>query len=294
MCATRPAWAQSLADLEPEPHTATSADGTPISYLRVGAGPKSLVIAPGGLDVAEDWIAVASLMADRVTCYPMNRRSRGASGPHRRGHSIDQEIEDILTVVEAVGPGTALLGHSSGGVFALETALREDIENLILYEPAIDYGLEKPPDERQRLFAALTRGLERAAADDLDEALELMLSATGVSDTELAQMRATPIWPVLTTRARAWLGDIEAMAPLSSDIDRLRALSSRTLLITGEVSQAFLRETVGRLDAALSDARVLELPGQGHTANLVMPGLSVSGPTGPALLAEGLSAFLAG
>lgn len=292
--AGRRAWAQR--PVEPERLSVTSADGTVISYLRIGAGSKSLVIAPGGLDIADDWLAVAALMADRVTCFPMNRRSRGASGPHRAGHSIDQEVEDILAVMEAAGPGAALLGHSSGGVFALETALRANIETLVLYEPAIPYGTPISSEVAAQQMEGLNRALELTEARDLDAALELALDIAGASEAEVAEMRATPMWPVLTTRTRAWLGDMEAMSGLSSDADRLRALGSRTLLVMGEVSPVFLRDTIAVLDATLRDARVLVLPGQGHTANIAVPVPNVGGngpEQGPGLLAKGLTSFLA-
>src|SRR5690606_30206164 len=97
-------------------------DGTRIGYLRLGEGP-GLVFSHGSLTTGDDWLPVASRLADRFTCYVMSRRGRGrsAAGP---AHSLERECEDIAAVLAEAGPGAYLLGHSYGAICALETALR--------------------------------------------------------------------------------------------------------------------------------------------------------------------------
>src|SRR5206468_4061749 len=102
--------------------TVRSADGTSIGFVTVGSGP-SLVFVPGAFGTAEHWLPVAVEMADQYTGYVIDRRSRGRSG-NGADYSFDREIEDIEAVLHVAGPGAHLLGHSSGGIYALEAARR--------------------------------------------------------------------------------------------------------------------------------------------------------------------------
>jgi pimeloyl-ACP methyl ester carboxylesterase len=79
----------------------------------VGSGPP-LVLVHGAWNWADHWLGVAERLAGSCTCSVLDRRGRGSSGDGD-SYSFDREIEDIAAVVEAVGPGTSLLGHSSGG-----------------------------------------------------------------------------------------------------------------------------------------------------------------------------------
>src|SRR5690606_7746515 len=99
-------------------------------------------------------------------------------------------------------PGAALLGHSSGAVFALETALRGGVEKLVLYEPAIPYVADAATISRERMEAMTEQQAEQLArafalveAGDLDAALTFALSIAQASEADVAMMRASPNWP---------------------------------------------------------------------------------------------------
>ena len=73
-----------------------SVDGTRIGYLELGSGP-GIVFVHGSLGVGDEWLQVANLLADRFTCYLMDRRGRGRSGNAER-YSLDTECADIAAV----------------------------------------------------------------------------------------------------------------------------------------------------------------------------------------------------
>src|SRR6202790_2468951 len=116
--------------------TVRSKDGTLIAVECAGAGP-SLVIVHGGTGDRTRWTPLFPLLASRFTVCAMDRRGHGASGdsPH---YSLQREVEDVAAVVNS-RPGTVfLLGHSYGGVCALEAAfLTNKISKLVLYEPPL-------------------------------------------------------------------------------------------------------------------------------------------------------------
>jgi pimeloyl-ACP methyl ester carboxylesterase len=81
---------------------------------------------------------VAIELADHCTGYVMDRRGRGRSGDGA-DYSFDRDIEDIEAVLHVAGPGAHVLGHSSGGIYALEAACRFPIGRLVLYEPPFNF-----------------------------------------------------------------------------------------------------------------------------------------------------------
>jgi pimeloyl-ACP methyl ester carboxylesterase len=227
-----------------------------------------------------------------ITCYVMNRRGRGRSGKHGAEHSILREVEDIQAVMQEAGPGAALLGHSSGGVFALEAAMRGNVDTLILYEPAALYVADASaiPRALAVAYAAeladnLVRQRKLIESGDLDAAIGVALTlAFGTSDADLAQMRAAPDWPKVKQGLSAWLRDREALGHDKSPFDarRVASLRSRTLLLRGTASPESLRNTVTVLGNAIRRSEVVELEDQGHGAHL----------TAPQLMADALRAFL--
>jgi pimeloyl-ACP methyl ester carboxylesterase len=103
--------------------TATSRDGTTIAYDVVGVGP-GIVLLAGALHSGHYYSALARCLADAFTVYCVDRRGRLGSGPQRPDHGIEAECEDLIAVLDKTG-ANLVFGHSSGGVIALQTALRQ-------------------------------------------------------------------------------------------------------------------------------------------------------------------------
>ena len=102
-------------------HRVVSADGTPIACWRSGAGPPLVLVHGAAADHAR-WAPVLPAFEERFTVIAIDRRGRGESGDGA-GYAIEREYEDVAAVADWAGPGTCLLGHSYGGVCALEAAL---------------------------------------------------------------------------------------------------------------------------------------------------------------------------
>jgi pimeloyl-ACP methyl ester carboxylesterase len=80
---------------------------------------------------------VLPALTQHFQVYAVDRRGRGASGD-ALVYAIEREIEDIVALVDSIGEPVNLLGHSYGGICALEAALyTQNIRKLVLYEPPV-------------------------------------------------------------------------------------------------------------------------------------------------------------
>jgi pimeloyl-ACP methyl ester carboxylesterase len=97
-------------------------------------------------------------------------------------------------------------------------------------------------------------------------------------------MRGTPEWMEALPLAHTWTREVEAVEQHGPSLERYRALNIPTLLLLGSLSAEHpLKDTTQALAKTLPKARIVDLPGQGHLANL----------RAPALLADVIRGFLA-
>ena len=241
-----------------------SEDGTLIAYAQIGYGPVPLVMVHGVLDTGRSWVPVAEALSEHCSCFVMDRRGRGGSEVGNE-YRFESEIEDIEAVLRVAGAGAALLGHSSGGIYALEVARRTPLAGLIVYEPPLHYrGFDAVVD---RIRALIVEGrLDDAAATFFtDEA--------GMSEREIAAFRQAPFWPKIAQLAPTLVREWDAIFAVGPTVARYRDVSVPTLLLTGSENVRHPSFATADLDRCLADARIASFDGQGHTANLEVPEL---------------------
>ncbi|MBD3934110.1 alpha/beta hydrolase [Streptomyces chumphonensis] len=245
----------------------TSADGTPVTALDDGRGP-TLLLLHGGGETPAAWNAVLpSLTGDfRVVRIARRLYAPGAHAPAT--HSVAVEVADVLAIARLLTGPLVLVGHSSGAVAALETALRAPgvATGLVLYEPPLPTRALVGGEAVHRARAAL-------AAGDPDQALRIHLRDIAREPPErverlLAAVRR-PTSP--TPRLAAGLADIAALDALGTGVERFRRLDVPTTLVEGDRSPARVRDRLADLAAALPDARVVTLAGHGHHAHRTAP-----------------------
>ena len=243
----------------------TSADGTRISYRRLGSGP-ALVFVHGSISTHTDWMRVAKLLAPRYTCYSMDRRGRAHSGIGRLPYSLDREYEDIAAVrnqaeMSEAGPIAGLIGHSYGAICALGAALRNPVPKLVVYEPPFPVGGPIAGEHLEPYRQAI-------AAHDPDAALEIGFThISRVPAQRIAEVRATKAWPRICTLAPSWIRELEAMDALDPTVGRYAAIACSVLMLVGSLSPEHpLRDASRALAEVLPHARVETIEGQGHVA----------------------------
>ncbi|MGN9758148.1 alpha/beta fold hydrolase [Streptomyces sp. SD31] len=253
-----------MTDISPQQTQVTSADGTAIGVTVTGQG-RPLVVSPGALCAAQDWQLLADVLAPHMTTYAVDRRGHGAGGDSS-DFDIEREQEDIAAVLELAGPDAILLGHSYGGLVTLGLALKQPPAGFILYEPPVP--LHGPVGGKS--LAPFEQAVEKGF---LDHALTLGLrNFLKLPEEAIEAFRREPVWSVRASMTPTWAREIRAMDAFGDDLERFSLLETPTLLVVGQLSPPWLTDTSRRLQQALPNGRLVEIPGHAHDAYLTDPG----------------------
>jgi len=241
--------------------TVTTEDGTPVAYWRSGKGPPLVLIHGTAADHSR-WGPVLPALEERFTVYAVDRRGRGGSGDSD-DYAVAREFEDVAAIVDSLGEPVNLLGHSYGGLVALEAALLTlNVRRLVLYDPGIEVGEEEiyPHEGVERMETMLE-------AEDRDGVVETtMREVAGLSPEVVEYMRAQPNWQARVDAAHTIPRELRTVKSYRFDPERFENLGTPTLLLAGGESPAALKKAAGAVDGALADSRIVVMDRQGHSA----------------------------
>jgi pimeloyl-ACP methyl ester carboxylesterase len=250
-----------------------SRDGTPIACQRTGAGPP-LVLVHGMLGTSRRW-PILPLLEQQVTVCAIDRRGRGESGDAAH-YAVEREFEDVAAVARANGGEVSLLGHSFGGMIALEAArLIPGVRRVIAYEPSPD---PIPPGAVDRLRALLD------ARDREGLVIAFLREVVRMPPGEVEMFKVSPIYPAMLAAAHTVPRELAVEESYRLDAARFQNLRAPVLLLLGGDSPPQGRATVEAWHSILPNSRIAVLPGQRHSAHY----------TAPDLFAREVLAFLAG
>ena len=257
----------SSAPMEFSFHSVISADGTKIGYRQIGKG-AGLVVMHGGLRASQHYERLARALADQFTVYIPDRRGRGLSGPAGENYSYVTEVEDLDAILQKTG-ARMVFGHSGGGLFALEAALKLSIDKMVLYEPAVSINGSLPLGWLSELDEAINR-------KDYAEAMVKVIQ--GLPLNWMSKMPHWALYPLFSLMLRGKQGaeiaellstgsreGREALR-LDSTYQRYRVIKTETLLLGGAKSPAFLLNILSVLTETLPHAKMMVLPNVDHTA----------------------------
>ena len=247
-------------------------DGHPIPVTDEGQGPAVLLLHSGSAD-RSSWARVAAALAGRFRVLRFDRwtyRDGHADAAPAGAEAMAAEVADVLAVGAAAGERPLLVGHSSGAVVALESALADPsaFRAMVLYEPPVAVDEPLGGDTLRRARAALDAG-------DPDRAITIhMREIAGAGRPMVAALRRLPpVWQVIRGHAAAQITDDEAIESLGVGLGRYARLDLPVLLLGGGRSPAHMRARLDALAAVLPRLEeVVILEGQGHMANLRAPG----------------------
>jgi pimeloyl-ACP methyl ester carboxylesterase len=260
--------------------------GHPVPVTDEGQGPAVLLLHSGSAD-RSSWARVAAELAGRFRVLRFDRwtyRDGHADAAPSGAETMAAEVADVLAVVAAarrsagnpkgvprsIGERPLLVGHSSGAVVALESALADPsaFRAMVLYEPPVAADEPLGGDALRRARAALDAG-------DPDRAITIhMREIAGAGRAMVAGLRRLPpVWQVIRGHAAAQIADDEAIESLGVGLGRYARLDLPVLLLGGDRSPAHMRARLDALAAVLPRLEeVVILEGQGHMANLRAPG----------------------
>ena len=236
-----------------------SKDGTTIAYDKKGEGP-ALILVLGALNRRSQGKKLTEQLSDKFTVISYDRRGRGDS-TDTLPYSTDKEVQDIEALINAAGGSAFLYGHSSGCVLALLAAkdLTAKIKGLVLYE--LPYNADP---EAQNLSEEYRKELKQLLAENkMGEAVALFVKSVGVTDKQIAAMQRLPMWKGLTAMAPTLAYDTIELMEEYPKLDA-NIITTKSLVIYGGSSPAFMGETAQKLSETMTNATVQSLSGQTH------------------------------
>jgi len=245
---------------EPSHLSLRASDGVELSLTRVGAGRPILFLHGTSADSTR-WAPTMARLGDRFAVHALDRRGRGRSGDGTGEYRIEQEFDDVVAAVHAVGDRVDVVAHSFGAICALEAAMRTDrIRALVAYEPPLSPTPQPPPPVVPEMEALLARG-------DLNGVLEAFLRGyVGIPAPALAQLKSQPSWQARLSCAHTIPREIRAAYAYPVDRARLARLACPVTLLQGSESHVLLKEATALLQDVIPGARLTVLAGQHHVA----------------------------
>ena len=152
---TRPPRATVPRRFEPPETQYTEADGVSIAYQVLGEGPPDLVFVPGWLSHLDfQWsdptfTRLLRNLAGFSRVIMFDRRGVGLSGPLAGPPTLEQRLDDVSAVLDAVGSERSVLFglYEAAAIFAIYAATYpERTEALVLYGPLVasPHGADYP------------------------------------------------------------------------------------------------------------------------------------------------------
>jgi pimeloyl-ACP methyl ester carboxylesterase len=269
----------------------TSSDGTTIGYRQIGSGP-GLLLLHGGIQASQHYMRLAVALADAFTIYVPDRRGRGMSGPYGEQYSITKECEDVEALLTKTG-AHFVFGHSAGGLIALQSALvLPSLRKVALYEPPLSVHGSVPTSWVKRYERELGQGKLAPAMITAIKGLKinraftimprwlLLLLITLLERREKKTLKPDDV----SMEAIAPTGrfDMQLVKEMDAALENFAGMSAEVLLLGGEKSPAFLRDSLSALSQTLP-----------HVKRIQYPGLDHSGPnvTAPERVSKDLRAF---
>ncbi|MFN2530765.1 MAG: alpha/beta fold hydrolase [Pyrinomonadaceae bacterium] len=235
-----------------------SKDGTRIAVECTGNGP-TLLIVHGGTGDRTRWKPLFPLFASHFKVCAMDRRGHGDSdlGPN---YSLKKEFEDIAAVVNILPGPLFLMGHSLGGVCALEaTFLTRKVSKLVLYEPPLqDLDHTAVAETMEKMIRTGDR--ERALTTFLQDIV-------GISPSEISAMKARPTWAGRVAGVDIQIREIRAISRYRFDSRRIHKVQLPTLLLTGgRTASPQLKQAITGLMDTLPNRTLVAFETEEHNA----------------------------
>jgi len=181
--------------------TITSADGTSLRIGRSGEGDNNVLIVPGlaeHLGRYDHVVAALNAAGWRTTVVEL--RGHGESGG-KRGHVTrwQEYIEDVTAAAAAVGGPLVLLGHSMGGLVALDGAISGigvEIRALVLSDPNVAVAVDAPALKLlgAKLLSRIVPGVSLANELDVNTICRNPAVVEAYKNDPLVYSTVTPRW----------------------------------------------------------------------------------------------------
>lgn len=184
-------------------------------------------------------------------------------------YTLEREVDALLALLDSVGEPAFVLGHSFGGLVAIEAALRapEKFRALAMYEPVIVVLAAAHGSDEAK---SQVRGVDELMRTDVTASYERWIerfidwwNAPGFYQSLPAPARAQYLSTAPEAHRQA------GVVPTSTvTLEKLAKCEVPTLFMHGDSSPTAARESARLGSDAMPDARVFHVRGAGHMAPL--------------------------
>ncbi len=219
-------------------------------------------------DGFESWGSACALIGRRRRTVVIDRPGFGDDLPADARFSIADEARVLLDVPAQMGiPSFHLVGHSYGGLIALEMAIRQPdvMRSLHLIEPPLLALLPEQPQVRE--LDRRGRWIVEHHAEIGDEAATEAFFAMIGAERAVERLRGTPEWDRLCGYATRFARGQPAGSYPSSSLARLAGTIPVGLYSGGRSHPALHLITV-ELANRIDGARLLDVPEAGHAVQM--------------------------
>lgn len=227
-----------------------------------GAGPPPLVLLHGWIGSTADWELVAAGLADDRQVLAYDHRGHGQS-PHTKDYTFAALVDDLEAWLDEQGlEAVDLVGHSMGGVVAMQFALRrpERVRSLVL----VDTGAAPAGPMPLEILEGLTDLGRTAGMGAVRDALQPMtagaLDYTPPRPRDLSRGGAG----LLTMDPDAFLDFARELNDYPSFLTELASLTCRTTVVVGEHDTALIPGCEA-IAATVPGARLVRMSACGHS-----------------------------
>lgn len=268
------------------------ATGVTLGYQTWGDGDIPVAFIHGNL-ASKLWFSLVARRLPRdLRVVGIDWRGCGESdrvepGVNFAGYTMEQHAADMLAALDALGIGRCHLAtHSTGGYIAalMELAAPGRFGRILHLDPVTPKGL-RFDEAGKAVFAAMksSKAITRAAMATAAPTLFAEASLTPGCTPALIAPRSEParlfraiIDETFTVSDGIWLGTphhLNAAAEAGGLVSRMAELKAETLILWGELDLWIPRADVEEMARGLPNARLVKVPGIGHSMNLEAPDL---------------------
>jgi pimeloyl-ACP methyl ester carboxylesterase len=244
----------------------TRANGLEIAYERVGHGPP-LVFVPGAASDGRVWRPQLAALADEFTVVAWDEPGTGGSADVPADFGLADYANCLAALIETLALSPAhVAGISWGGTLALELYRHHPalVETLILVDTYAGWK-GSLPEEEVRARVAGARHMLAAPTEEFDPTLPGLFAGDPPAEF-------VPLLEEMAAAVR--LESLRTQLALMAETDLrdlLPDIAVPTLLIWGELDARSPLCVARQFETAISDTKLVVIPGCGHVSNLEQP-----------------------
>ena len=267
-------------------------EGVRLAWRDWGDGPVTVAFVHGNL-ASKDWFELVARRLPRdLRVIGFDWRGCGDSdkpepGPDYANYSMERHAADMLEGLDGLGVGRChLITHSTGGYIAalMELAAPGRFGRVLDLDPVSPKGLAfdaagRSVFEAMKSAKAVTRAVMASAAPTLFDPSSLAQGkAPAFLDpkSDLARLYDRIVDQTFGVSDGIWLGTpfhLDRAAATGGLTARMGEMRAERLILWGEQDLWIPQADVEAMAAGLPNARLVKVPGVGHSMNLEAPDL---------------------